>query len=65
MVTGLVKKPKERTFGRNNRTWILKIIGWEGVDWNNLAQNRDESCTVVKTATNLPIPSNKGDKLTK
>jgi hypothetical protein len=63
MVMGLVEKIKERPFGRNNSKWISKIIGWESVDGINLAQ-RDEICIVVKTVMNLPIPSNKENKLT-
>jgi hypothetical protein len=34
----------------------LKEIGWEGVDWILLAQNRDQWQAVVNTVMNLRVP---------
>jgi hypothetical protein len=31
----------------------LREIGWDGVDWIKLAQDRDQWRAVVKTAVNL------------
>ena len=64
MIMGLVENTKERPFGKHNCKRISKVIGWESVEGINLTQNRDDSCTVVKTVMNLSIPSNKGNKLT-
>jgi predicted nucleic acid-binding Zn-ribbon protein len=34
----------------------LREIGWDGVDWINLAQDRDEWPAVVNTVMNLRVP---------
>jgi hypothetical protein len=34
----------------------LKEIGWEGVDWINLAHDRDQWWVLVNTAMNLLVP---------
>jgi len=34
----------------------LREIGWEGVDWMNLAQDRDQLRTVVKKEMKLRVP---------
>jgi hypothetical protein len=34
----------------------LSEIGWEGVDWMHLAQDRDQQRKVVKTVLNLRVP---------
>jgi len=31
-------------------------IGWEGVDWIHLVQDRDHWWAVVNTVMNLPVP---------
>jgi hypothetical protein len=33
----------------------LREIGWEGVDWMHLAQDRDQQRAVVKTVMNLRV----------
>jgi hypothetical protein len=34
----------------------LSEIGWEGVDWTHLAQDRDQWRAVVNTVMNLGVP---------
>jgi hypothetical protein len=34
----------------------LREIGWDGVDWIELAQDRDQSMALVNTAMNLRVP---------
>jgi hypothetical protein len=34
----------------------LREIGWDGMDWTDLAQNRDQWRTLVKTVMNLWVP---------
>jgi hypothetical protein len=34
----------------------LREIGWDGMDWIDLAQNRDQWRTLVNTAMNLRVP---------
>jgi hypothetical protein len=34
----------------------LREIGWEGVDWMHLAEDRDRWRTLVNTVMNLWIP---------
>jgi hypothetical protein len=56
--TILVGKPE----GRPRRRWVddikmdLREIGWDGVDWVDLAQDRDEWRPLVKTVMNPRIP---------
>jgi hypothetical protein len=59
----LVGKPEEkRPLGRPRRRWEdniridLREIGWGGMDWIHLAQNRDQWRALVNTAMNLWIP---------
>jgi len=42
----------------------LREIGWEGVDWINLAQNRDQLRALLVTVMNLLVPSKVGNFLT-
>jgi hypothetical protein len=42
----------------------VREIGWESVDWINLAQDRDQWRAVVNTAMNLRVPMKKGNLLT-
>jgi hypothetical protein len=52
--------------GRPKRRWLdnIKIdlleIGWGGVDWIGLAQDRDKWRALVNGAMNLRVPSNAG-----
>jgi hypothetical protein len=49
--------------GRRSRTWTidnvrmnLREIGWEGVDWINVARDRDQWRAVVNTVMNFRVP---------
>jgi hypothetical protein len=59
----LVGKPKgKRSLGRSRRRWVdnikmdLKEIGWDGVDWIDVVQDRDKWRTLVNTVMNLRVP---------
>jgi hypothetical protein len=59
----LVGKPEgKRSLGRPRRRWVdnikthLRGIGWDGMDWINLAQDRDQWKTLVNTVINLRVP---------
>jgi hypothetical protein len=53
---------KGREFRRSRRRrednirMDLMEIGWEGVDWIHLAQDRDQWRAVVNTVMNLRVP---------
>jgi hypothetical protein len=58
----LVGKPGgKRQLGRPRRRWVdniemdLKEIGWDGVDWIDLAQDRDQWWALVNTVI-LQVP---------
>jgi hypothetical protein len=59
----LVGKPEgRRPLGRPRRRWVnnikmdLRGIEWDGVDWVDLAQNRDHWRAPVNTVMNLRVP---------
>jgi hypothetical protein len=59
----LVGKPeRNRPLGRPRRKWEdnirmdLRKIGWEGVNWMHLAQDRDQWQALVNTVMNLMVP---------
>jgi hypothetical protein len=59
----LVGKPEgKRPLGRPRRIWVDNIkmdlgeIGWDGMDWINLAQNTDQWTALVNTVMNLRVP---------
>jgi hypothetical protein len=59
----LVGKPeRKRPLGRLRRRWVYNIrmdleeVGWVGVDWMNVAQDRDQWRAVVNTVMNLQVP---------
>jgi hypothetical protein len=56
----LVGKPKgKRPLGKSRRRWENNIkmeIGWGGMDWIHLAQDRDYWRTLVNTVMNLRVP---------
>jgi hypothetical protein len=60
-----VGKPEGwRPLGRPRYRWEDKIkmelraVGWEGMDWINLALHRDKSRAFVSVVMNLQVPSN-------
>jgi hypothetical protein len=56
-VKGKGKRPR-----RPRRRWVdnikldLREIGWDGVDWVDLAQDRDHWRALVNTVMNLRVP---------
>jgi hypothetical protein len=59
----LVGKPEgERPLGRQRRRWVdnikmnLRAIGWGGINWIDLAEDRDQWRAVVNTVMNLGVP---------
>jgi hypothetical protein len=59
----LVEKPEgKRLLGRPRRRWVdnikiyLREIGWDGMDWINLTQDRDQCKALVNTVMNLRVP---------
>jgi hypothetical protein len=34
----------------------LREIGWDGVDWIDMAQNKDQRRTLVNTVLNIQVP---------
>jgi hypothetical protein len=58
-----VGKPEgRRPLGRPRRRWMdnikmdLREIGWDGMDWINLAEDRDKWKALVNTVINLRVP---------
>jgi hypothetical protein len=61
--TILVRKPeRKRPLGIPRRRWVnnvkmnLREIGWDGVDWIDVAQDRDQWRALVNTVLNLRVP---------
>jgi hypothetical protein len=59
----LVGKPEgKRPLGRQRRWWVdnikiyLRKIGWDGVEWIDLAQDRDHWRALVNTVMHLRVP---------
>jgi hypothetical protein len=52
----------KRPLGRPRRRWVdnikidLREIGWDGEDWVDLAQDRDQWMALVKAVMNLWVP---------
>jgi hypothetical protein len=58
-----VRKPEEkRPLGRRRRRWVdniktdLREIGWNGVDWIDMAQDNDQWMALVNMVLNLRVP---------
>jgi hypothetical protein len=56
-------KPEgKRPVGRPRRRWVdnikmdLREIGWGGLDWIDLAQDRDKCRVLVNTVMNFRVP---------
>jgi hypothetical protein len=63
----LVGNPEERRpLGRPRRRWVdnikmdLREIGWDGVDWIDRAQDRDQWRALVNTELDFQVPYNAG-----
>jgi hypothetical protein len=63
----LVGKPEgKRTLVRQRRRWVgnikmdLREIEWDGMDWIDLAQDRDQWRALVNTIMNLRVTENAG-----
>jgi hypothetical protein len=59
----LVGKPEgKRPLGRPRGKWVdnikmdLREIGWSGMDWIDLAEDRDHWRALVNTVMNLQVP---------
>jgi hypothetical protein len=59
----LVGEPKgERPLGRPRRRWAdnikidLREKGWDGMDWIDLAQDRDQWRALMNAVMNLRVP---------
>jgi hypothetical protein len=59
----LVGKPeRKRPVGRPRRRWVdnikidLRERGWDGMDWIDLAEDRDQWRVLVNTVMNLLVP---------
>jgi hypothetical protein len=66
----LVGKPEaKRSLGSPRRMWEdnikmdIKGIEWGGIDWIDLAQDRDQWRALVNTETNLRVPQSVGTLL--
>jgi hypothetical protein len=58
----LMGKPEgKRPLGRLTRRWVdnikmdLRVIGWDDMDWIDLAQDRDQWWALVNMVMNLPV----------
>jgi hypothetical protein len=59
----LVRMPEgKRPLGRPRRRWVenikmdLREIGWDGIDWIDLAQDRDQWRALVNAVMNRRVP---------
>jgi hypothetical protein len=59
----LVGKPEvRRPLGRPRRRWVdninmdLREIGWNGMDWIDMAQDRDQWRALLNKILNLRVP---------
>jgi hypothetical protein len=57
-----VSKPEgKRPLGRLRRRWVdnikmnLRVIGWGGIDWIDIAQDKDQWRALVNTVMNLRV----------
>jgi hypothetical protein len=56
------KSEGKRPLGRSRRKWMdnikmdLREIEWNGVDWIDMAQDRDQGSALVNTVLKLRVP---------
>ena len=43
---------------KNNIKMDFRKVGWKGMDWIDLAQDRERWRNVVNVVINLPVPQN-------
>jgi hypothetical protein len=66
----LVGRPERRPLGRPRHRWKDNIkmdhqeVGWESMDWTDMAQDRDRWQALVNVVMNLRVPQNAGNFLT-
>jgi hypothetical protein len=66
MHTGYWRKMQKTPLGRprnrlvDNIKMDLRQIGWDGMDWIDLAQDRDQWRALVNTVMNHQVPQNVG-----
>jgi hypothetical protein len=52
----------KRPLGRPRRRWVdnievdLRETGWDGIEWIELAQDRDQRRALVNTVMNVRVP---------
>jgi hypothetical protein len=60
----LVGKPEgnyeNQNVGGDNIKMDLREIGWDGMDWIDVSQDRDQWRALVNTVMNLRVPYNAG-----
>jgi hypothetical protein len=62
----VVKPEGKRPIGRPRRRWVgnikmdLREIGWDCMDWIDVAQDRDQWRALVNTVMNLRVSYNAG-----
>ena len=68
----IVERPEGmRPLGRTRRKWADNIkmdfqeVGLEGMDWIDLAQDRDRWLAVVNAVINLQVPQHAGNFLSR
>jgi hypothetical protein len=58
----ILEAGRKDTIGRPRRKWVdnikmyLREIGWDGIDWIDVAQDRDQWRALVNTVMNLRVP---------
>jgi hypothetical protein len=61
------KRPLGRprcTWGEDNTKMDLQKLGWGGMDWIDVAEDRDRWWVLVSAVMNLWVPQNAGNFLT-
>jgi hypothetical protein len=52
---------KQKNTRKTKRRWVdLRETGWDGMDWIDLAQDRDQWRALMNTVMNLRVPQNAG-----